>query len=866
MAGQSFHRFVMLRRAARVLCTVCLCVLLSVFPGQSVWARTISLAYDDSGSMGESFQRDWNLHANYATQALAALLRADDELRIVYMSASDQVKKYPLNGQAARKKALDEISKNFNADANTEYQAVETAAAQLIQSGTGTQAAFGTQESNWLVVFTDGALDVGEAGIHAKKFFANQHAKETRVIFLLIGDAKDKDGAALAWRDAAPAKNEQVDILKAPNGKALPDRMQEVAQLINGRDKTGTQLTRQGQTISFDSPFPLRRISVFEQSADGSADFARLTDKGVQTPDGSVPATEYYSVKAPSTGKTSGQVSHTLGSNGQVMPAGTYVLQFDRAVEGRKNLQVLLEPQVDFEVKVFSNGQEPTKKPNTGEYELCPGDEVELRVHFSVPGQSGTLSITPEIADGPNGLKVKGKLSGADSRGVEFEKHSSGDYYYSEPLKLKPGKTTLSVDAKHAGYFQKKAIYVLNGEKGNCKLSAEARFDPPAIHVTYQPEDGFNDVGGSELHRGGDSYTANHTISISKLPAGVEVFIGGQAITANKPLAIPFEHGRPLDVKVRTNKEFKAAATLHFQIETDNSKVRSIPPAQLHITLGARALRIDEQPEGPGGKLKTQPDELGKMQTGPSFALLVDNNAVQGQERGNYELTARFPAPFVKADVKEHPTQPGQYHVVFQQGILSRLLLFLIEPGRTSITVRAKGPGPGEEASGDVSIIVEDIGWRKYLPLAVLTLCTIFALWWINACRKKPRFGKRSHIDFKYIRNPGTTMEKTRRECTHYLAGWRARYDGNRLANFLLRWCWPFGPEKRRVEGVTFLAHRSKAQIVLPGKFLSEYMEINGLAPTENDIRDRKNQFVHISLDINDRNGKTRNRYLYSAS
>ena len=105
-----------------------LCVLIimtAAFPaaaeGDEVQAakKIISVVYDDSGSM----KGDRWVYANYATQALIALLNEQDELYLTYMSSPSKAEKVDLGNI---EKVIQNIQ-NWNHTGSTPGQAIDTA-------------------------------------------------------------------------------------------------------------------------------------------------------------------------------------------------------------------------------------------------------------------------------------------------------------------------------------------------------------------------------------------------------------------------------------------------------------------------------------------------------------------------------------------------------------------------------------------------------------------------------------------------------------------------------------------------------------------------------------------------------------------
>ncbi len=232
-------------------------------------ARTIVLVYDDSGSMEHDPENKktkyfkW-AYANYAAQSLATLLRKDDRLSAVRMSSPSKEEK--LDTDKAINVTLQTIKNKWHYSGRTPYKSIQTAmkiiSDSIAQRETQSDKAAVSRkkEKDWLIVTTDGKFK-GNPDEQEINNLLRMAAGRIQIIFLLIGKNAGKDIPQL-WADLAP---KQVEIFKATNEIEIINEMEIIAARINGRDDEMIEIAKNDRKIGITSPFPIRRITVFEQ-------------------------------------------------------------------------------------------------------------------------------------------------------------------------------------------------------------------------------------------------------------------------------------------------------------------------------------------------------------------------------------------------------------------------------------------------------------------------------------------------------------------------------------------------------------------------------------------------------------------------
>jgi hypothetical protein len=347
--------------------------------------KIVALVYDDSGSMWEQKNPDgtklpidnWK-YANYALQSFVALMDTQDQLKVVYMSSPEVAEPVELE-EDLRQLGIDRI-RAWNKRSGTPIKSLHTAMNEL------TQLADSYDHSDfWLIVLTDGVF--AELTPGSGKYSTKEHIEKTKQnLFKSLEELKgkvEKKGATmhttliptetylnpeeqLIMADFKRQWKESSDgiILQSKGQKEFIKRINEVAALMSNRDPSEKQLfdlnlIYDGNQLTFESPFPLRRISIIEQSPEENASFNmkefyvnnKRIEQGMEGP---------YKIKTPEdpahiAPPIRGTLTHLKNVNGDaIIESGTYKIVFDKNLteDQKENIQVLAEPAVDFKIDV----------------------------------------------------------------------------------------------------------------------------------------------------------------------------------------------------------------------------------------------------------------------------------------------------------------------------------------------------------------------------------------------------------------------------------------------------------------------------------------------------------------------------------
>jgi len=510
-----------------------------------VEARTVALVFDDSESMwgevagvagvaGKKSQRKW-MYANYAAQALTALLREDDHFIAVRMSQfrADKIK-------TCNQSDLENIRNNWKPKSKTPYEAVEIAMNEILKSDTLKQARFDEQKQDWLIIMTDGKFGInGQNTINdsdtnkitkkVESFFRNTKGK-VRIAFFLIG--KEAKGGIIPelWNSISP---EQVNILHVKPNEII-DKMFDVAAWISGRDFGNyTDITKEGNLIYFDSLFPIKRIIIFEQVTSGNLTPVDL----VKTPDKQRinPKSYYIKNNIESTVPLSAKVTHCIAR--RIMRDGPYKIQFSDEIEN-KEIQLLIETAVDFKINLKD-------KPNAnGIYTHCINDKIGVWIHFVKSGTDEPLKLTDKNT---KKLHVEATL-GKKNEMFLFDK--ARENFKEVYFDVSKDSQYLSVEAEYPGYLHLKSnLLTIIGE--DCIDLIVTLFDENGNILKPDRNDGFYNICRGGLIK------AKIQLTEDNIPLQIDSQLQLDAFLDERKILIKRNNNKSQLVEFKANQNFQ---------------------------------------------------------------------------------------------------------------------------------------------------------------------------------------------------------------------------------------------------------------------------------------------------------------------
>lgn len=168
--------------------------------------------------------------------------------------------------------------------------------------------------------------------------------------------------------------------------------------------------------------------------------------------------------------------------------------------------------------------------------------------------------------------------------------------------------------------------------------------------------------------------------------------------------------------------------------------------------------------------------------------------------------------------------------------------------GKSEIELTMGSDNPSIKSDDSLTIVVEieDIGWwDKCGWLVIAFLIFLVFLWYLVGLFKKPRFSKGSEV--VYFRSTRTSK---RRAISYGLP-----------TNFVNRYFIPYLPEKRTVEGLTFIAGKRYSYILLDKDSQEENMYIGGSLIEEANLKDER---VSMGEEVMIVRKKYREHYQYN--
>ena len=368
----------MRKRAAR-FCALILgfCLLFTMIPqvfadtGDEVRAakKIISVSYDDSTSM----KGDRWVYANYATQALTALLNSQDELYITYMSDPYNARSISL---ADLEGSVGSI-RNWNHAANTPGAALDTAKKKLD----------GISESDpsaqfWLIIFTDGDLNDStiEDKVNAYKKSTMSNGSTLNVVYLAMGASTTRG------KDVDNQKS-SVYGFDADDDSQIAKTMVDIANLISARITADNVKQVNETTISFQSKLPLYSISVLTQGSSASVTAAKTQEDNLNIDRNiGLDAKEPFGNTSTRLLGNAAVITHASGGSNQIIPASTYTITFSEPVDV-KNLVVQYEPAIGIDMLITKDGIQLSSADS-----LYTGDKVDIELIPVIPGTNQQIS------------------------------------------------------------------------------------------------------------------------------------------------------------------------------------------------------------------------------------------------------------------------------------------------------------------------------------------------------------------------------------------------------------------------------------------------------------------------------------------
>jgi len=323
--------------------------------------KIISVVYDDSGSMLGNY---W-VAANYAMQALTALLNEQDEMYITYMSQPTVTKEVDLSDIHGAVEGI----RNWDQMNNTPVEALDTARKKLdsiTSSDPSTQY--------WLMILTDGAIENCnnlQSKLNGWKGNTMSNGTSLNVVYLAMGSAEkiapDPNGG-LFTDDA------EID--------EISNAMGQIANLISGRLSVDKVKQESDNTISFSSDLPLYSISILSQQSAAAVASAKTAEEDLHiNRNVGLDAKDIFGYTSVTlVGNAAVLDLKSSSGDNKVIPAGTYSVTFTEPVDVN-DLVVQYEPAIGIHPIITRDGVVVTD-PAT----LALDEKVTIEIIPVIPG------------------------------------------------------------------------------------------------------------------------------------------------------------------------------------------------------------------------------------------------------------------------------------------------------------------------------------------------------------------------------------------------------------------------------------------------------------------------------------------------
>jgi len=323
--------------------------------------KVISVVYDDSGSM----KGDRWVYANYAVQALTALLNAQDQLFITYMSQPTRAVPVDTGNISG---AVEEIRKLHVYAQETPARALDTAR-KALDTVTGEDRS--TQY--WLVVLTDGVIqNLGQSlqsRLDSYKGAVMPNGSALNTVYLTMLNQAD----TMARPDPAGG----LYTYCAEDAASITGNMAAIANLIACRLTADTVTQVNGTTFRFTSRLPMYSVSVLSQNSNatvvsGSIDSVPLLPERNIGLHASEPSGATATV-------VTGNAAVLTERAGGVIPAGDVTVTFSQAVRP-EDLVIQYAPAIGLQLRLRRSGVEVDGA------DLYQDDRVEVELLPVIPG------------------------------------------------------------------------------------------------------------------------------------------------------------------------------------------------------------------------------------------------------------------------------------------------------------------------------------------------------------------------------------------------------------------------------------------------------------------------------------------------
>lgn len=463
-------------------------IILLIFSSNLTFSRTISVVYDDSGSMKKN---DKWVYANYAFQTLISLLDKKDNLYIVKMSEVEKGIKSKKVSLEKQNGLLGSIKSDYRFSSQTTPYTAIVESMDLMNIFLKDSKS----DDNWIVIITDGEFEDGkkftesEKNTYKNKIYSFIDKSKAKPIFLIISNDKkeekkllEQDGIAI-WKEVFGANALYPKVFTATGENEIIQKMQSIAYLITSKNEKSSIVDYQDEnnTITFNSEFPLKRVLIFEQSKDKSF----MKPKEVIVNGEKIRSQKLLEPEIQSNGIKLFANTNTLENESTLSPGQIKIMY-----EGNsKSIKILPEVDAEFKVKLL-NGNETIVDSF---YKTYPNNKLKIEASLQEKNSQNSLKHI-------EGIKV---VSYYNEEEVPLNYNDKTKKYEGEIL-VKEGKKSISASAEFPGYFNFQSdIYTIDAHESYIvKRNIDLKIIPEKISIPITELKKYNNLNFIPLVNG----------------------------------------------------------------------------------------------------------------------------------------------------------------------------------------------------------------------------------------------------------------------------------------------------------------------------------------------------------------------------
>lgn len=699
-----------MKRSFKIVITMMLAIIAManiVFAADNFTKRIVSVVYDDSWSMADNKQ-DY-AYANYALQNIVGFMNENDELHVVRMSNKTEYQTINLSSKEKKKENIAAIASWKDFANETPFEAIETAIDCLKER----KSVYGTSDNieYWLLVLTDGDFEGMPQDPQGYLEGVNDYMSDVKYesIYVFISDKARANLRTIA--NNIP----NTTCIDSADKEGICKALFEAAEKIYGRISIkGNDIKTNGNDISFDFPFPISKLTIYEQDQD--ANLSRT-----ETADGNIISTNnIFEAKKVNEPVLVSKIIEVKDNNKSIT-SGNVKMFFESEADSSENkFQIMVDSAVSFELTPVD--EDGKKVENLNSY----GSE-DITEFIARPVNTYTGEII-DLGSFIDKSTVKGEYNRSPIQLI----YDSSNKYYRFNSGLKIGSNIFSATLELPGYFKSKSnvveIYVPSEA-----LALMPSAEPGEIKVGTKLSKDYEKVGTVEYTLTNLRDKVNGTLNFSNIPKGIQIKVNGATVKKNK-VSLTLNEKNSIDIY--RNKDYKETASQNISVNVelnDNGIKVKNKGCSFVITPSNRKVVLNVE------KLFDDPDKL---------------TSANGYNKDLYKVTPMIDGENIsKQELKES-------NITFDVGKETKLKYKIAEKdGKNVYYVSIKKPLKpiigdksvdtnmnfvtpfGEEATEKISFYI-----RGNILFDILRLLIpLLAIIWMVGIIKKPRFEKKNH-------------------------------------------------------------------------------------------------------------------------